>query len=89
MVYGEIYRILKDGGRFVISDAVTKDPLPEDVKNDPEAWAQCYGGAITEQEYLGSISDSGFDKIKVLNRREYIKNAFDFISLTILAEKNK
>jgi Methylase involved in ubiquinone/menaquinone biosynthesis len=87
VVYSEIYRILKNGGRFVISDAVTKDSLPEDVKNDPEAWAQCYGGAITEQEYLDSISDSGFDKIKVLNRREYIKNTFDFISLTILAEK--
>ena len=88
-VYSEIYRILKNGGRFVISDAVTKVPLPDDVKNDPEAWAQCYGGAITEQEYLDSISSSGFDTIKILNRREYIKNTFDFISLTILAEKNK
>lgn len=88
-VYSEIYRILKSGGRFVISDAVTKEPLPDDVKNDPEAWAQCYGGAVTEQEYLDSISGSGFDAIKILNRREYIKNTFDFISLTILAEKNK
>lgn len=88
-VYSEIYRILKSGGRFVISDAVTKEPLPDDVKNDPEAWAQCYGGAVTEQEYLDSISNSGFDAIKILNRREYIKNTFDFISLTILAEKNK
>lgn len=88
-VYREIYRILKGGGRFVISDAVTKEPLPDDVKNDPEAWAQCYGGAITEQEYLNSISGAGFDTIKILNRREYIKNTFDFISLTILAEKNK
>lgn len=87
--YSEIYRVLKNGGRFVISDAVTKEPLPGSVKNDPEAWAQCYGGAITEQEYLDSISDSGFGPIKVLNRREYIKNTFDFISLTILAEKNK
>ncbi|MGE4276580.1 MAG: methyltransferase domain-containing protein [Lawsonibacter sp.] len=86
-VYREIYRVLKNGGRFVISDAVTKTPLPDDVKQDPEAWAQCYGGAITEQEYLDSISASGFDTIKVLNRREYIKNTFDFISLTILAEK--
>lgn len=88
-VYREIYRVLKSGGRFVISDAVTEKPLPDDVKNDPEAWAQCYGGAITEQEYLDSISSSGFDTIKILNRREYIKNTFDFISLTILAEKNK
>lgn len=86
-VYREIFRVLKKGGRFVISDAVSKEPLPDDVKNDPEAWAQCYGGAVTEKEYLDYIHDSGFDKIKILKRREYIKNSFDFISLTILAEK--
>ena len=69
-VYQEIYRVLKRGGRFVVSDAVTKEPLPDDVKSDPEAWAQCYGGAVTEQEYLESIRSSGFDKIKILKRRE-------------------
>lgn len=87
-VYREIYRVLKKGGRFVISDAVTKEPLPDDVKNDPEAWAQCYGGAVTEQEYLNSIRESGFGRVQILKRREYVKNTFDFISLTILAEKN-
>jgi ubiquinone/menaquinone biosynthesis C-methylase UbiE len=86
-VYREIYRVLKEGGRFVISDAVTKERLPDDVKNDPEAWAQCYGGAVTEQEYLDSICSSGFSKVNILNRREYVKNTYDFISLTILAEK--
>jgi ubiquinone/menaquinone biosynthesis C-methylase UbiE len=88
-VYREIYRVLKEGGRFVISDAVTKDPLPDEVKNDPEAWADCYGGAVTEQEYLDGIRSSGFDRINILKRREYVKNTYDFISLTILAEKNK
>lgn len=46
-VYSEIFRVLKNGGRFVISDAVTKKPLPPEVKNNPEAWAQCFGGAVT------------------------------------------
>lgn len=87
-VYREIFRVLREGGRFVVSDAVTKVPLPESVKNDPEAWAQCYGGAVTEGEYLDSIRGSGFDKIRILKRREYSKNTYDFISLTILAEKN-
>ena len=86
--YREIFRVLKEGGRFVVSDAVTRIPLPDSVKNDPEAWAQCYGGALTEQEYLDSIRSSGFDKLSILKRREYIKNTYDFISLTILAEKN-
>ena len=64
-----------------------KTPLPEEVKNDPEAWAQCFGGAITEEEYLENILISGFHNVEVLNRREYLKNGYDFISLTIKAVK--
>lgn len=86
-VYMEIYRVLKSGGRFVISDAVTKNPLPSEVKNDPEAWAQCFGGAITEKEYMSSIKESSFKNLEILNRREYLKNGYDFISLTILGFK--
>lgn len=86
-VYREIFRVLKYGGRFIISDAVTKDTLPPEVKNDPEAWAQCFGGAITEKEYLEGIIAAGFKHIDILNHREYEKNGYDFISLTIMAVK--
>lgn len=86
-VYREIRRVLKKGGRFVIADAVTKEPLPPEVKNDPQAWAECYGGAITEAEYLSAIKEAGFSRIDIINRREYIKNGYDFASLTIKAVK--
>lgn len=86
-VYREINRVLKPGGRFVVSDAVAKYPLPPEVKSDPKAWAQCFGGAITEEEYLESILTAGFGTIEMLNRREYQKNGYDFISLTIKAVK--
>lgn len=86
-VFCEIFRVLKKGGRFVISDAVSKKPLPPEVKNDPEAWAQCFGGAVTEKEYLDSITSSGFTTIEILKRREYIKNGYEFISLTLRGEK--
>jgi ubiquinone/menaquinone biosynthesis C-methylase UbiE len=85
--YREIHRVLKPGGRFVVADAVTKHPLPTEVKNDPEAWAQCFGGAVTEEEYLESILTAGFRKVEIVNRREYQKNGYDFISLTIKAVK--
>lgn len=86
-VYREIFRVLKNGGRFIISDAVTKDTLPPEVKNDPEAWAQCFGGAITEKEYLKGITAAGFSHMDILKRREYVKNGYDFISLTIMARR--
>lgn len=87
-VYREVHRVLKDNGRFVVSDAVTKYPLPESIKNDPDQWAACFGGAITEGEYLNSIRNAGFNEIEILKRKEYIKNGYDFISLTIRAYKH-
>ena len=86
-VYLEIFRVLKSGGRLVVSDAVTKYPLPPEVKNDPDAWAQCFGGAVTEEEYIESIKSAGFYSIDILKKREYIKNGYDFKSLTIEAYK--
>lgn len=86
-VYREIYRVLKKGGKFVVSDAVSKEPLPDHIKNDPDHWAACFGGALTEEEYLRSIADGGFRKIEILNRREYLKNGCEFASLTISAQK--
>lgn len=86
-VYSEIYRVLKIGGRFVISDAVSKFPLPLEVKNDPQARAECYGGALTESEYMDAIYSQGFRNVKILKRREYLKKGFDFISITLTAYK--
>lgn len=88
-VYSDIYRILKVGGSFVISDAVTKYPLPNEIKNSETAWAECFGGAVTEEEYMESIQNAGFDNIQIMKRREYLKNGYDFISLTIKGNKSK
>jgi ubiquinone/menaquinone biosynthesis C-methylase UbiE len=86
-VYREIFRVLKSGGRFVVSDAVSKEDLPEHIKNDPDQWAACFGGAITETNYLQCIREAGFTSVNILSRREYLKNGYDFASLTIQAIK--
>ena len=86
-VYLEIFRVLKTNGRFVVSDVVTRNPLPDEIKDDPDGWAQCFGGAITEEEYFAKIKNAGFSSIDILKRREYVKNGYDFVSLTIRAYK--
>lgn len=86
-VYREIFRVLKSGGRFVVSDAVSKEDLPERIKSDPDQWAACFGGAITEDNYFQCIRGAGFADINILDRREYLKNGYDFASLTIQAIK--
>ena len=87
-VFQEIFRVLKAGGEIVISDAVSQEPLPAEVKNDPEAWAQCFGGAVTYLEYQQILLKIGFTNIKVLKKRDYLKEGYSFSSITFTAVKN-
>jgi arsenite methyltransferase len=83
-VYHEIHRILKSGGRFVVSDIVAEQKLPERVKNDPEAWAGCYGGAIPEADYLANVRAAGFSRIEILRRSApYPRGGVMIRSLTV------
>jgi SAM-dependent methyltransferase len=83
-VYREIHRVLRGGGRFVVSDVIAEQELPLDVKNDPDAWAACYGGAIPEEQYLDAVADAGFERIEVLHRSDpYEKGGVMVRSLTI------
>ncbi|MCI0805008.1 MAG: methyltransferase domain-containing protein, partial [Chloroflexi bacterium] len=63
-VFSEVLRILKPGGRFVISDMVTDSPLPEEVRASATEWVACVGGAAVMSEYLGLIADTGFTGIE-------------------------
>lgn len=87
-VYREIHRLLKSGGRFVVSDIMTETPLPSEIKQDQEAVAACFGGAITVEEYDKVLAASGFDKIKICKERRYIKNGYEMISRTFRGEKH-
>jgi len=81
-VYQEIFRVLKPGGRFVVSDIMTEEPLPQEIKTDPEAIADCFGGAITLKEYEQALNDAGFYRVTVFKERRYMKNGFEMISRT-------
>ncbi len=62
-VFGEIYRVLKPGGHFSISDIVLEGALPEKWKQVAELYAGCVSGAIQKSEYLSIIDEAGFKNI--------------------------
>ncbi|TFG04303.1 MAG: arsenite methyltransferase [Promethearchaeota archaeon] len=68
-VFRQIYRVLRPGGRMVVSDIVLNGDLPDFIKKDFEAWAGCIAGALQESDYLKKIEEAGFEKIEVESRR--------------------
>lgn len=87
-VYREIHRVLKPGGRFVVSDIIAQEALPDSVRNDPAAWAACYGGAIPQDEYLAATAAAGFDQVEVLQAsKPYQKGGVMIRSMTIRGYK--
>lgn len=64
-VFKEIYRILKPGGHFSISDIVLEGELPTSIRQAAEMYAGCVAGAVQKKDYLDMISESGFIKIEI------------------------
>ena len=64
-VFKEAYRVLKIGGRLMISDVVLTKPLPEDLKNNKDLLVGCVSGAILKQDYLDLLTKAGFSNITI------------------------
>ncbi len=88
--FKEVYRILRKGGRMVISDLVTDKELEHDQVN-AEQWCSCIDGALTQEHYIESIKKAGFHDVSVLDQRVYIEgekvNGRKITSLIIKAIK--
>jgi len=70
-VFREAYRVLKTGGRFMVSDLVTEGEFPEEMRKSFDAWASCIGGALEKQQYLESIRKAGFKDVQILSEAAY------------------
>ncbi len=70
-VFKEAFRVLKPGGRLMVSDIVLLKELPDVVKNSIGAYIGCLCGAAMKDEYLNSIKNAGFSDIKVLDELSY------------------
>lgn len=71
-VFQEMYRVLKPGGHFSISDVVLEGSLPEGLRKDAEMYAGCVSGAIQKEVYLELIGTNGFENIIVQKEKPII-----------------
>ena len=89
-VFREIFRVLKQDGRFCISDIVTDVEVPESLKNDLALWAECLSGAMQIDNYLNLITGAGFKNLKVHHLSEFEnpgENNLHFLSITLEGRK--
>ena len=87
-VWGEVYRILKKGGRFVVSDIYATSPISEEYRNDPVAIAECWAGSVTREEYLETLNRIGFTGIEIIEEsKPYPKGEAEVASITIAGIK--
>jgi SAM-dependent methyltransferase len=91
--FKEAYRVLRPGGRMLISDLVTEGVLPEDIRRSFEAWAACIAGSLERQEYLATIERAGFRDVTVVGEHLYGESGMDdrladkIISIQVSAHK--
>lgn len=84
--FSEIYRVLKPGGSFLVSDIVTTGKMPADIRRDAELWAGCIAGAMEREEYLSIILLAGFTGVEVIKQKTYgelSSDTYTLVSITV------
>lgn len=91
-LFEEIFRVLRRGGRAVISDIVADEDVPLEMVNDPALWSGCISGAFREDAFLKAFEDAGFYGVEILERADepwQTINGIEFRSVTVQAYKGK
>ena len=91
-LFAEIFRVLRKGGRAVISDIVSDEEVPDHLQADPGLWSGCISGALTEESFLKAFSDAGFYGIQIVKLDEkpwQTVEGIEFRSVTVRAFKGK
>jgi ubiquinone/menaquinone biosynthesis C-methylase UbiE len=91
-LFEEMFRVLKVGGRCVISDIVSDEDVPQDMQDDPDLWSGCISGAFREDHFLKMFENAGFYGMHVIERSEapwQTIKGIEFRSATVAAYKGK
>ena len=70
-VFKEMFRVLKKGGRFMVSDLTLNGEIPEELRNSVAAYVGCIAGAISKEEYLAAIKKAGFKDVKIVKEEPF------------------
>ena len=80
-VLREALRVLKPGGRFAVSDVVTRGEIPAEIRRSVLLWVGCIAGALEENEYRSKLQQAGFENIEIEQTRVYrVEDAREFLT---------
>ena len=91
-LFAEMYRVLKRGGRVVISDIVSDEPVPEHLARDPDLWSACVSGAFQEEDFFRAFEEAKFYGIHIEELRSeayQTVEGVEFRAVTVTAYKGK
>ncbi len=91
-LFGEVFRVLRRGGRAIISDIVSDEDVPQSLQDDPRLWSGCISGAFREDAFLEAFEAVGFYGVEILTRQKEawaVIDGIEFRSMTVQAWKGK
>jgi len=77
--YKEAFRVLKPGGKILVSDLVTEEELPKNIMQKFQAWSECSAGAVELEKYLNTIKEAGFNSIEIVEQHYFTDTNLDEI----------
>ncbi|HLG18129.1 MAG TPA: methyltransferase domain-containing protein [Blastocatellia bacterium] len=92
LLFGEMFRVVRRGGRVAVSDIVSDEDVPEEMQHDAELWSGCISGAFREDKFIEAFDAGGFYGMQIVKRDEKpwrTIQGIEFRSITVVAYKGK